>query len=382
MEKLPFIFSDRWPHRLRRHLAFWIFWTSFQGFLYSFAAINRNRDYWESLPHSMLESLIFMIAHMFLAYSLIYFVIPKFLLKQKYLMTSVITILLFLATACISAVLNITIVDDLRLDRYGEEYARYKLTSVSFHLALLAGLRGGLTIGGIAAAIKLMKYWYLKEQRILQLQKENTEAQLQLLKAQVHPHFLFNTLNNIYSYTQSNSPVASKMISRLSDLLRYVLYEASQSEVPLQKELRMLKDYIDLERVRYDDRLDLDIQISEEIGDYKIAPLLLLPLVENCFKHGTSQMIDQPWISLHLDMKGNRFYMRLLNGKQRKLASMDDPRGIGIMNVRKRLELVYPGRHELAIKNEEDVFIVNLSIDLEPSGEINKQAFKPVLTHA
>src|SRR5690606_11873155 len=116
------------------------------------------------------------------------------------------------------------------------------------------------------------------------------EAQLQLLRAQVHPLFLFNTLNNIYSYTQSNSPVASKMISRLSDLLRYVLYEASQSEVPLQKELRMLKDYIDLERVRYDDRLDLDIQISEEIGDYKIAPLLLLPLVENCFKHGTSQM--------------------------------------------------------------------------------------------
>lgn len=382
MEKLPFIFSDRWPHRLRRHLAFWIFWTAFQGFLYSFAAVNRQGKYWETLPYSMLESLIYMIAHMFLAYSLIYFVIPKFLLKQKYLLTSIITVLLFLATAFISAVLSMTIVDELRMDRYGEEYAKYKLTAVSFHLSLLAGLRGGLTIGGIAAAIKLMKYWYLKEQSMLQLQNENTEAQLQLLKAQVHPHFLFNTLNNIYSYIQTNAALASKMVSRLSDLLRYVLYEASQVEVPLEKELKMLKDYIDLEQVRYGNRLDLDIQVPEEVGDYKIAPLLLLPLVENCFKHGTSQMIDQPWISLHLEMERNRFYMRLLNGKQRKLAPKDDPNGIGIMNVRKRLELVYPNRHELTIKNEEDVFIVNLSIDLESFGGTSLQILKPVVTHA
>src|SRR4029079_6241522 len=122
---------------------------------------------------------------------------------------------------------------------------------VNVHLSLLAGLRGAITVGGMAAAIKLMKYWHIKEQRNLQLQKENVESQLQLLKAQVHPHFLFNTLNNIYSYTQNTSPVASKMVSGLSDLLRFMLYECNQRVVPLAKELKTIKDYISLEQIRY-----------------------------------------------------------------------------------------------------------------------------------
>ena len=103
---------------------------------------------------------------------------------------------------------------------------------------MLAGLRGGITVGGIAAAIKLMKYWYVKEQRNLQLQKENAESQLQLLKAQVHPHFLFNTLNNIYSFTQNTSPVAAKMVTGLSDLLRFMLYECNQRLVPLVERIK------------------------------------------------------------------------------------------------------------------------------------------------
>ena len=97
----------------------------------------------------------------------------------------------------------------------------------SFYLGLLAGLRGSITIGGLAAAIKLMKHWYVKQQRNLELKKENVESQLQLLKAQVHPHFLFNTLNNIYSYTQNTSPVASQLVMGLSEMLRYMLYEGS-----------------------------------------------------------------------------------------------------------------------------------------------------------
>jgi LytS/YehU family sensor histidine kinase len=294
-------------------------------------------------------------------------VIPRFLLKGKYWQTAGWTLVCFVVTAIISATINITIVDPLRISYVGAPYknSAFRPNSISFHLSLLAGLRGGITIGGIAAAIKLMKYWYIKEQKNIALQKENMESQLQLLKAQVHPHFLFNTLNNIYSYTQNTSPVASKMVSRLSNMLRFILYESNQPVVSLEKELRLIRDYTALEKVRYGNKLELDLQLPAIANGYYIAPLLLLPLIENSFKHGASTMLEQPWISLCIDLYGNQMRMKLLNGKA--VASVADfgAAGIGIGNVKKRLELLYPGKHELNITSDEDVFIVNLSVELE-----------------
>jgi sensor histidine kinase YesM len=371
MEKYPFIFSDEPKYRFRRHLAFWVFWGVFQGFLYSFLAMYSPIGYLKRLPVSVVESFIFLLAHMFLAYSLIYFVIPRFLLKQKYWHTAVWTIVCFILTASLSTLINIFVIDPLRSFSIGDEYARslYRQSAVNIHLSLLAGLRGGLTVGGIAAAIKLMKYWYVKEQRNLQLQKENTESQLQLLKAQVHPHFLFNTLNNIYSYTQDTSPTASRLVTKLSDLLRFVLYEGSQPLVPLDRELKMIQDYMSLEKVRYGNKLELDIQLPQRTNNLYIAPLLLLPLVENCFKHGTSNVLEQPWISLHITLEDSRMQMKLLNGKVNEQQEENDNTGIGIQNVRKRLDLLYPGKHSLLITNEEEVFIVNLKIELEQKKE-------------
>ena len=371
MEKYPFIFSDEPRYRIRRHLAFWAFWGMFQGFLYSFLAIYSLTGYLKRLPASMLDSFIFMFAHMFLAYSLIYIVIPRFLLKQKYWHTAAWTIIFFFLTAGISTLLSVFVIDPLRISLLGDEYSKsiYRQSAVNIHLSLLAGLRGGLTIGGIAAAIKLMKYWYVKEQRNLQLQKENAESQLQLLKAQVHPHFLFNTLNNIYSYTQDTSPTASKLITRLSDLLRFVLYEGSRPLVPLDKELKMIQDYIALEKIRYGNKLDLNIRLPEKTNNLYIAPLLLLPLIENCFKHGTSNMLEQPWISLHITLDNTQMQMKLLNGKMNTPEERKYNTGIGIQNVKKRLDLVYAGKSSLTITNEEEVFIVNLKIELEQKKE-------------
>jgi len=308
---------------------------------------------------------------MFLAYSLIYFVIPRFLLKQKYWRTAAWTIGFFLLTAFLSTLLNIFVIDPLRAVSLGDIYTKglYRQSIVNVHLSLLAGLRGGLTIGGIAAAIKLMKYWYVKEQRNLQLQKENAESQLQLLKAQVHPHFLFNTLNNIYSYTQDTSPNASRLITKLSDLLRFVLYEGSQPLVTLDRELKMIQDYIALEKIRYGNKLDIDIQLPERTNNLLIAPLLLLPLIENCFKHGTSSMLEQPWISLHITIRDMQMQMKLVNGKASAPGEEKNNTGIGIQNVKKRLNLLYPGKNFLTITNEEEVFIVNLKIELEQKKE-------------
>jgi sensor histidine kinase YesM len=363
----PFIFSDEPRYRIRRHLAFWVFWWLFQAVLYSVIGYSGKPAYGLRLLNSTLESLVYMTAHISLSYALMYFVIPRFLLKQRYWLTALWVTVCFLGAAAISVILSATIIPEIQewiLNDYPNARAMRMRASTRFHLSLLAGLRGGITIGGIAASIKLMKHWYVKEQRNLQLQKENAESQLQLLKAQVHPHFLFNTLNNIYSHTQKTAPVASQLVMGLSDMLRFMLYECNQPQVPLSKELKLIQDYISLEQIRYDDHLDVHTDLPTNTENLVIAPLLLLPLVENCFKHGTSHMLEQPWLSLQVTLENGRMYVKLMNGKADG-SPTTNYRGIGILNVRKRLSLIYPGKHELTITDEQDVFIVNLWLQLD-----------------
>lgn len=385
IEKFPFIFSDSARHRIARHVSFWLFWGVFQGFLYSFVSIQRGVfHYIPRLQSSLVESFVFLIPHMFLSYMLIYFVIPRYLLKQKYLLTTIWVSILFVAAAFLSTILSITIIESIRRYFLGAEYlafARRNGIGISIFLGLMAGLRGAITIGGISAAIKLMKHWYVKEQRNLILQKENMEAQLKVLKAQIHPHFLFNTLNNIYSYTRNSSPVASKMLMELSDILRYILYEGDQQRVPLSKELKLLRDYIELEQLRYGNKLEVTVNYPSNAEHYSIAPLLLLPFVENCFKHGTSTMLENPWVSLQLHISNDTLYMKLLNGKAEQPATHKP--GIGLHNVKERLRLLYPGEHELQTLNEPDVFIVNLKISLQQQAAAQTVFVKEkILSHA
>lgn len=365
MERYPFIFSDERKYRLWRHLAFWTFWWIFQAFLYSFIAWNSNGRYNERLIIAFVESFIFTWSHMFLAYTLMYVVIPRFLLQQRYWATAVLTITLFLVTAWISVLLGNYIINPIINMLADRGYVfRDEMKPIIIHRSMMGGLRGGLTTAGIAAAIKLMKHWYVKEQRNLQLQKENVASQLQLLKAQVHPHFLFNTLNNIYSHTQDTAPVAARLITGLSDILRFILYEGNNSVVPLAKELQMIRDYIELEKIRYGNRLELHLDLPDNTDDLYITPLLLLPLVENSFKHGASSMLDQPWINMRVTLQDTRMHLKLVNGKTGMTQSLK-PSGIGIQNVKTRLALLYPGKHEFYTSNEEEVFILNLKMELE-----------------
>jgi sensor histidine kinase YesM len=363
IEQYPFIFSNERRYCIRRHRAFWGAWWLFSGFIYSMTPFPINMGYLKNLLRSMTESLAFLPMHIFLTYSLIYFIIPYFLLKQRYVLTVVFVLLSFVVTALLSVLISGSIIGPIRsLYQYHYSFSNY--TNVSFALAFMAGLRGGITVGGLAAAIKLMKHWYTEGQRNLQLQKENAEAQLQILKAQVHPHFLFNTLNNIYSKTQGASPAASEMIFGLSDILRYMLYECNKPLVPLSKELKMMEEYIDLEKVRYGNKLELHLELPEVTEGYFVAPLMILPFVENCFKHGTSNILDQPWISLTITLEGYEMTMKLLNSKSQGHASANG-HGIGIENAKKRLTLLYPDKHQLTIQEEYEVFIVILKLRLE-----------------
>ena len=214
-------------------------------------------------------------------------------------------------------------------------------------------------------AIKYYKDWYIKQRRSEQLGRENVQAELQLLKAQVHPHFLFNTLNNIYSFVLTGDNRAVDLVDKLTGMIDYMRTEGEKSLVPLEKEIRLIKDYVGLEKVRYGDRLDLKVDISCNDHRMLIAPLLMIPFVENSFKHGTSQMLRHPWVKLEITCVDNQLFFNLSNSKPSLTLPNKSNKGIGLNNVKKRLRLLYPEKHQLNIYSADDSFSVNMQLLLE-----------------
>ncbi|MCF2489267.1 sensor histidine kinase [Dyadobacter sp. CY347] len=367
MASLPFVFSNQLRWRLSRHLSFWTFWYVFQVFLYSFTPDPKlsQLSFFERLLIIAPESLCYMAAHIFMSYMLMYWVIPRMVITGRYIQATAAVILTLFATAAISAALSLTVIEYLRKGYFSTPL------NVQIYMAIIAGLRGGITIGGLAAAIKLMKYFYEKQQLASMLEQQKALAELSSLKSQLHPHFLFNTLNNIYAHAQDTAPVAADMLLGLSSLLRYILYTCNAPLVPLSDEIKMIHAYIDLEKKRYGDELDISVQVPADCENLMIAPLVMLPFIENCFKHGTSSVLENPWINLHVALQGPHMQLKLVNGVARH--EIEQAGGIGIENVRRRLELIYPGKHQLNILEEDEVYIVNLTLQLSKLANMDDQ---------
>jgi len=366
-ENSKLIFSNEKKYRFSRHLLFWAVWG-----LWFAMPRELNPVYFQKYGHFpnvikiMLEVVIFLISQPILVYPLLYFILPRYVFTGKYIK----------ATFCILALLSLTIFVNIALQsipwsEFSWLPSKYRPTfsgAGNFRIttsAWTAAMGGSLTAAAFAAGFKIYKHYYVKHMRNRQLMKENMEAQLQLLKAQVHPHFLFNTLNNIYSQTQLESPKGSKMIMGLSEMLRYILYEGQKQVVPLKQELMMVTEYISLEKTRYGNKLDVYVMTPGKADDLYIAPLLLLPFVENCFKHGASNMLQNPWINLTIEVKDTTLTMKLMNGKVPVKENGKNKTGIGISNVRQRLELLYKDKYDLQIREDEEVFVVDLKVDLK-----------------
>jgi two-component system LytT family sensor kinase len=364
--RLQFIFSEDLGWKFLRHSSFWLGWYIFQVYLYSFtpSPILLRVDFLERIRINLSESFWFMMPNLFLSYTVMYLVIPRLIIPAKYLKAMLSVIGLIILTAILSALISLTIIEILRNNYLTEhpEIFNGKVPVTPFKIqifqSLISGLRGSITISGLAAAIKLTKYFYLKQQQTLLLEKQNAIAELQSLKAQLHPHFLLNTINNIYSHTQETAPVAAEMLLQLSALLRYILYSSNKSLVLLDQEISMIKDYLELEKKRYGNDLEISLKLPIHTEGHYVAPLLILPFIENCFKHGTSSMLSQPWVSIDIDLIGNSLKTKVINGKSPVKTHIEG--GIGIDNAKRRLELLYPGKYYLGIVEEDEVFIVNL----------------------
>ena len=367
MKELPFIFSNKPKYRIGRHVLFWLI-AFFGPALVGVEVLSIfNQSSKERFLEATVVQFLYLPAQIFLAYIIMYYVIPQFILKNKYFKAFLLVIALFLSSGIISAFTYALFVDPIMQFFMGVSADKTPNSTFDamFATGFIFGMRSSLGVAGFAASIKLMKHWYENQYRASILEKEKINAELLSLKAQLHPHFLFNTLNNIYSSIQNVSPKASKMLSKLSELLRYIIYECNSPCVPLSSELKIIKSYIDLESIRYDKSLDVNIYISGDTSSYCIAPLLLLPLIENSFKHGTSKVIEQPWIKLEASIKNNIFSFILINGKMESKEINGFQHGVGLQNVIKRLEFIYPEKHEIKVVSESEIFIVNLSLELE-----------------
>jgi two-component sensor histidine kinase len=219
----------------------------------------------------------------------------------------------------------------------------------------------------LASSTALSARMYFRQQamqrRESQLRAEKSEAELRALKNQLHPHFLFNTINNLYALARIKSDQTAPTALKLAQLLRYVLYESQKPNVPLEQEIQLLRDYVELEKLRFDeDRLLVNMSVDLDAPNTLIAPLLLLPLVENAFKHGASEQRDEAQISIHISLKDNTLKVNIQNSKPSD--SAQNAAGIGLPNLRRQLELLYPQRHFLTIKAEDKAFEVMLEIRL------------------
>ena len=295
-------------------------------------------------------------------YLTLYVLIPRWLFRGHTARFALLLLGLLVAAAWVQRVVVYFLVYPLQYP--DSSYALFEFANYQHIVRLLLSVTGVVLL---ASVIHVTRHWYEDQQRTETLAKEKLAAELKFLKAQIHPHFLFNTLNNLYALTLKQSDQAPEVVLRLAGLLNYMLYEASAGRIALAREIECIHNYIALEKIRYGDDLEVAFDISGDVNGTRIAPLLLLPFIENSFKHGVSGRISDKWIAINLNVNHQYLTLKVENSRLPGPEVVEQPYagGIGLRNVRRRLLLLYPGRHDLHIHAQNRSFLVTLKIVLE-----------------
>lgn len=334
------------------HILFWVSYVLFFTILYGSFEEEYLREF-----IILIELLPFKII---VTYLMLYVFVPKFLMERKYF-------LFFIAFLLTSIVFGVP----YRLIVYYFIYPHYwpeemdKISALNI-AKLIKSLINIYTVAAIAILIKLIKQAYKSQQKTNKLNQEKLEAELKFLKSQIHPHFLFNTLNNLYALTLKKDENAPEIVLKLSELLDYMLYECNVPTIAIEKEISLVNNFIDLEKIRYGDRLKIEFNSNGNLTGTKIAPMLILPFVENAFKHGVSGEISDPWIKIDLSVTDNQLILNVENSKETKSVKDDQgyTEGIGLKNVKRRLELLYKNNYNLDVVDKGKAYLVVLKLNI------------------
>jgi two-component system, LytTR family, sensor kinase len=336
-----------WPiERILRHVIYWSFWLTFYG-------IVNGSYYDERYLEWFLFELLTMVVKVPYTYFVAYYLFPTLLPRREYVALGV-YVLVF---AFVGMIALMGLYQLFPYEMPGRATVFWSTKTVYMFVDLIY-------VASPVVVIKMTQRYLLQEKATEQLKAEKIAAELQMLRNQLQPHFLFNTLNNIYSMVISGEKQAAGALLKLSDILSYMLYECNVDRVDLAKEVSMLRNYIELEKIRYGARLDLSFDQQGNLNGRMITPLLLIPFVENAFKHGVSRNEKSSWIRIHLQADDESISFLIENSlPDDDVDGYNLKSGIGLRNVRKRLDILYPEKYSLTI-NQSDSFLVKLTIQI------------------
>ena len=351
-----------------RHLLFWVAWGMYFLLCNFLFQLPNHRAYIFGqpktgfivlAPHALVKVLLLLSLYTGACYVFIYAILQQFIRGQwaKAATNTMLLCLVLYVTAWLLYWNFFPFIDSL--------YGPYKANDyfARFWPPLYLGIVNAGKVVAAAAIIKYVKYWWVKQKEKEKLEREKMNAELQLLKAQIRPGFLFNALSNIRHFSIGASPHASESLLKLSDLLSYMLYECDKPLVPLNKEISMMKDYMEMEKIRPGGSIESGINIQGDLHDKMIAPFLLLPFIENGFEQ-TKALNGNAWIIMDIGMEQNSFFMKLANGIIPGTNSLAQAGENGLSTVQKRLNLIYP-QHELKMYEQQEMLITNLRIPLD-----------------
>ncbi len=310
-------------------------------------------DEYDSPSTSLLVIAIKVVDIALMIYITNYVFIPRLLYRKKYMWFA----LAFVSMILASSVLKMDILGHITHNPALYDWSKNLRTRIYDNILP----HFFLVIAG--AAVKLMFDYGRLQQRMAETAKEKAEAELNFLKSQINPHFVFNSLNAVYFLIHKDNPEARDALHKFSEMLRYQLYEMNGGKVPIEKEVRYLKDYMDLQQLRKDEKYTVRFHCDPAVTGFFIEPLLLVPLVENAFKHISHHNDQTNFVNVDMSREDGIFRFWVENSKE-SLPSTETKGGIGLQNVKRRLELLYPGRHELQINNKAQSFAVTLNLRL------------------
>jgi Histidine kinase len=366
MNWYSFIFSEKKWHCVRRHVVFWLlWWMYFTASYYHFEQSGLQKIEFEpwNFPF-FIKSMLLLSIHITACYYFINYLMPQYLLRARYITLVMQIIILGFLIFLSSYFIHKTVVPLVNAAfNYKSVVANHNIWWTS----ITSGLLSAPKVISAAAAIKLLKRWWLKQKEKEKLEKEKLMTDLQLLKVQMHPEFLFSSLDSICLLAQKkDSNRASTSLLKLADILSYMLYECDNKFVPLEKEIKVIKDYLVLEKTRMGNKLEIDVAVKGESGYKMIAPLLLFSFIENSFSYVDNRKLERNWINLEFQIEPAEFTMKLIHGKAAE-PSVADANENGIARARKRLDFFYPGNYELKTTVEPEIMMTYLRIVLEES---------------
>ncbi|MEI9920134.1 MAG: histidine kinase [Bacteroidota bacterium] len=356
--------SQHWFFRYKlHHIPFWVAYH----FLWWTLRIGNPIDVLNSflLPHAALKFIFYLVFQMTGVYFNLYYLIPRFLEKGRYAYY----VSLLLLTIVVSASF---IVGGYYFSAYISDKTFQELFNMDparpFYIFESSALPSTAAAMTLAMSIKLTRNWIQAKRREKLLETEKLETELKFLKSQFNPHFLFNTINSIFVLINKNPQMASESLAKFSDLLRYQLYECNEHQIPLSQELGYLENFIALEKLRRDQNTEWNFQIENPIhNSLAIAPFILMPFVENAFKHLSQYKDKVNWVRINLYCEKHLLHFTVSNSKsalQNPTGGVKQYQGIGLHNVQRRLDLIYPGQHKLTISDNKEDYTVNLILNL------------------